>query len=303
MNEDITVVPSDVDVDDVEAHGIREVMVGLSAAAVLTGGVAAVVTAGDSPGSTNRASISADALGTDLGDTELAASSSDSTAKLDSAAGSAATSATSRKAGAVTAGDAHAALADSDDVSAPTFLGRTLERTDDIVDDGVSWAREVRGDAVDTTRATARTARDAVRDARTTVRNAPATAVNSVQQAQTTSVGELPSVNEVLSDTQSVVSGTVRSVDATIELAGDLVRGIEGTATTLVASIQPSVGSGIDLESTSGWVTISVGGEEIARAQVREGQATVSYQAPRADMPVTVSFTGNDLVSAPSITL
>ncbi|HVF21021.1 MAG TPA: hypothetical protein VNA14_12385 [Mycobacteriales bacterium] len=298
MNEtDITVVPSEVDVDDVEAHGIREVMVGLSAAAVLTGGVAAVVTAGDGQGGGSRSTITAGASGIDASDADLAAASSDAAGASMSTAG-----AVGRAAGpatSITSSTARmdaVAIDEADDVSASsTFLGRNLDRADRITDASVGVVREVSDDAVDATRTTLQITSPTVSDARTTVRNAPSTVTSSAQAVSSAAIS-LPTVADV-------VTAADRSVDATLEVVAGSVRGIEGTASTLIARLAPQVGMGLDASSASGWVTLSVGGEEIARAQVQQGQASVSYTAPRADLPITVSFTGSDLVRAPSITL
>ncbi|HVE99273.1 MAG TPA: hypothetical protein VNA12_08845 [Mycobacteriales bacterium] len=297
MNETDTsaVVPGEADFDDVEAHGIKEVMVGLSAAAVLTGGVAAVLADEGARGSTGRASISADAPGTDISGADLAAAGTD-VAGADAVAPRAASTTTDRASVLGTRMSADTAVDEADDdVKAPSFLGSQLDRSDAALDSTVSWTRDVRDNTVGTTRAT-------VREAQTTVRSAPGTAIDAVEDVRDVTV-KIPSVSEVRNDVRETTTSVSRAAESTIVLTGDLVRGVEGTATTTIARVQPAVGSSIDAETATGWVTVSVGGEEIARAEVRDGQATLSYTAPRADAPITFAFTGTDTLAASAVTL
>ena len=298
---DTTGLQSDIDVDDVEAHGIREVMVGLSAAAVLTGGVAAVVNAGDGPGSSDRASITADAKAGDLADAnfttaDLAGTSvaiGGTSVDAANAAADAATDVLGTKLSGSRASTADAAADVDEATERSSYLGSRLDRADALLDRSVDWARDVRDDSIDTARDAVETSRTTVRETRSTVRNAPQTAMTAARET----------VGTVRDLQKDVVDNTVERLDATIVLVGDAVRGVEGTVNTVVAQIQPGVGSDFDASTASGWVTISVGGQELARAQVTEGQATLSYQVPSADVPLTVTFAGGDLIHAPAITL
>lgn len=303
MNEIDTIgaVSGETDIDDVEGHGMKEVMVGLSAAAVLTGGVAAVVSSGgDGGASRGRATISADTL--DEAASEADASGVDrASARSGSIGGHAVRAGSSANGGDVASvlgtriSASSASLDDEDDVTAATFLGSRFDRLDGMVDRTVDWTRDVRRDAVATTR-------QAVSDVRTTVKNAPATADRLVQATVNP-----PSVSDTVAQARSTVreasAEARRQVDGTIVVAGDLVRGVEGTAMTTIARIQPGVGASFDVATATGWVTVSVGGEEIARAQLKDGQATLTYQAPSADLPLTVALSGSDLLTAPPVTL
>lgn len=300
MNEnEITTGAAVDDIDDVEAHGMREVVVGLSAAAVLTGGAAAVMSSqGSGSGGTGTINatraIDADADrvadGTSVASRGVAgpASFSRPDASVDSLAGTGVDAATDALRGTTDA---------ADDVVSPnrTFM----DRVDDRVDGTVDRARDVRdsvvktaGNVVDTTRATVR---EEAREAVAAVREAPQTAQTTVRDLSSGTI-TTPNVKEIAQSTR-------RTVDATIALAGDTVRGISDGVMTTVARVQPGVGGEVSPQDASGWLTVTVGGQEIARAEVKDGQASVSWQAPSADLPVTFSYSGDELFSPASVTL
>lgn len=278
MNEqDINTQPADadIDLDDVEAHGIKEVMVGLSAAAVLTGGVAAVVNSGDGPGaSATKARISADH---DLGAADLSASTSgvDAAAKTDGVLGGA------------------GAAADSSSVSlrpSTSAAGTTLNN--DVVDDDISVSVNA-GDIKVDTGDTLDTARGAVADTRATVRNAPRTATTTVSNVGATADKAISDTKvQATATTNRTIKAADKTLDATIVFANDTVRGIEGTVSTLTGRIMPSAGMGVNADDLTGWVTLSVGGNQIARVAVNDGSFTVSYTAPSVDAPIQVHYTG-----------
>ena len=285
------------DFDDVEAHGMREVVVGLSAAAVLTGGAAAVLSsqAADSGKGTIHATQALDA-------TELRATD-DASAKTRDAAGPASITGSDGAGSITTAGvdakvDAVRGTTDAaDDLVSPnrTFLQRVDDRVDGIVDDG----RAVRDNAVRSAGAIAddtRTAvKEQVRQAGATVNEAPQAVRSAVSEATGTSV-TVPSVGEIKQTSR-------QAVDATLVVTGDTVRTVAGGLASAIARVQPAVDGDVDLRDAGGWVTVSVGGEEVARAEVKDGQASLSWQAPSADLPVTFTYTGGDILQAPSVTL
>lgn len=284
--------------DDVEAHGMKEVVAGLSAAAVLAGGAAAVVAhqGNDSGGGANRIEA-----------TSTLGGASDS-ALLDTPAGlSAPGSATSISLPSAAVSDlASSALGTTADVAAevdddvvspnrPT----TMDRADSYVDGRVDQVRDLRDSVLDTTSnvvdASVGTVRETVREGQAEVRETRGTASETVQRARQGTVST-PEVRDVVSDARA-------KVDATIVLAGDTVRAVEGMTTSTIARIQPGVGSNVSIEDMSGWVTVSAGGQTLARVEVKDGQASVSWEAPSAELPVVVHYSGSDVLNAASVTL
>lgn len=296
MNEqDITTTAADVDIDldDVEAHGIKEVMVGLSAAAVLTGGVAAVVGGGsDGSGpSTAKARIAADNLG-DVDGTGASASTSGTESAIDSSG--------------VLGGTGVALGNDSVSLrSAHAIGGTVLDADADTADDDGDVTVSVNtGDLIDYG---FDTAEGALRDARTTVRNVPGTISQTRSTVDTTISNTGQTVDRTVSDARATVRNTKatvnevkdaaisdvnRTLDATLVFANDTVRGVEGTVNTLAGRVMPGASADIDASTLTGTVTITVGGEQVAKADVKNGTFTVSYTAPRADAPIQVHYTG-----------
>ncbi|HVF18800.1 MAG TPA: hypothetical protein VNA14_00970 [Mycobacteriales bacterium] len=306
MNENENPTDGTVDeIEDVEAHGMREVVVGLSAAAVLTGGAAAVISAqgsGQGGSSTIHATdaIAAESLADD--DVKIGALGSD-------VGGPASFRSAGASGGAVAqisaSTDALQDAADSaDDVASPNR--GLVARTNDRVDSTVDRARELRDAALDTagnTVAAARTTvKEEVRDAGTAVRTAPQTAGSAVDNLRTGTV-TTPGVGQTVRSAGTTVRSAGTTVDSTITLVGDSVRSAVGGAQTTIARIQPGVGSGVNVKDASGWVSVTVGGEEIARAEVVDGQATVSWEAPSVNLPVTFHYSGSDLLSPATTTL
>jgi len=291
MNEqDTTTTAADVDIDmdDVEAHGIKEVMVGLSAAAVLTGGVAAVVSAG-SDGSTPspaKARIAADNL-SDVDGSGVTATTSGTGTSIDRSGVLGGTgAAVGNDSVSLRPATAIDGATIDDDVSSATLMNRLDGDVDSVVDD----VRDLRDGAWDT-------AVDGVNDTRATVRSAPSTVDSQVRQtrsatvaaAQTTVRDADAKVNQI---EDALVSDVDKTLAGTLVLADGTIRGLEGTVTTLAGRVMPSASTNIDASTLTGTVTVSVGGEQIARADVKDGQFTLSYTAPRADAPIQVHYTG-----------
>ncbi|HVE98010.1 MAG TPA: hypothetical protein VNA12_02395 [Mycobacteriales bacterium] len=287
----------DVD-DDVDAHGMREVVVGLSAAAVLTGGAAAVM-GGEDGGKGGASSIHATNPidGGDAGPDLTAATGGDIGGATSFTPARAAGSLTQDAVGATTDAVQGTTDAADDDVVSPNR--NLMDRVDDRVDGSLDRARDLRDSAVttagNTAQETRKTVNQEVRDAVTAVHEAPQTARSAVQDLSSGTV-TTPSVREISETATS-------AVDATLVLAGDTVRKVTGGAMTTLARVQPGVGSNVDVKDASGWVSVTVGGEEVARAEVKDGQASLSWEAPSADAPVTFHYSGSDVLNPTSATL
>ena len=296
-----TVDPAVDDLDDVEAHGMREVAVGLSAAAVLTGGAAAVINSqgsGDGGSRSIQATHAIDAEKRGVTTDTSAASGGGAVGGPASITPAGGASESLAQGGVDAATSAVQGTADTaDDVVSPnrTFMGRV----DDRVDATVDQARDVRDNAVayaeDTADAARATIKEEVRDAGAAVRQAP--------QTVRTAVEDLASGTVTTPNVRDVAQSARKTVDATLVLVGDTVRGITDGAMTTIARVQPGVGSDVDVKDASGWVTVTVGGEEVAKAEVKDGQASVTWQAPSGDAPAVFTYSGNDVLNATSVTL
>ncbi len=278
MNEqDITTseLAADIDADDVEAHGIKEVMVGLSAAAVLTGGVAAVVTAGsDGAGpSTAKARVAADNLG-DVADISASTSGTDTSVGSVGVLGGTG----------VTLGNDTVGLRPSTSAGGTAIDGDVVDADVAGQDDDITVSVRT-GTLLDSTRTTVRTAP-------TTVSNAVDGTTRTANQAvaDTTAIAQ-SAVNQTVKTVDQTVADVNKTLDATIVFAGDTTRGIQGTISTLTGKIMPGAEMRLDASALSGTITVTVGGNEIATADVQNGSFTVSYTAPQADLPVQVHYT------------
>ncbi len=266
-NDDVTDVE---DIDDVEPHGLKDVMVGLSTAALVTGGVAAVATTQDATARPRHIQV-ADSPHLAMADADVQASAavsapgtpdeftgtSDQHLKIQPAI-------SARGTVLYGAGDD----VPEDDVSAPTLLGDAMDRADAVVDN-LDRTRDLRNAAVDVVRVS--------------------------MAAAHTSAHTVP-VHDTAAD-------TVKKVDAAIVLAEDVVRGIEGAATSTLVRVQPQAGAGLNTHGATGWVSVSAGGEEIARGEVKDGRATVSWQTPHADVPLTLHYSGDALLNTATLAL
>ncbi|HVE64742.1 MAG TPA: hypothetical protein VNB94_13200 [Mycobacteriales bacterium] len=307
MNEyDINPDAAAEDIDDVEAHGMREVMAGLSAAAVLAGGAAAVVAqqgeASGGGGTSSRINATKAIDAQDQAGNLARAADSAAGGGSVSVNGPASFQATTPDAGAVAdvAGGSATSVVDAadDDIVAPN-RGGLVARTGGFVGDAIQDVRDVRASAAgsvsDLVDGTVDTADQAVSDTRATVRQSPTTVRRGVANVQSGTV-TTPNVNQVADTARA-------AVDSTLVLAGDAVASITGGVMNTIARVQPAVGGEVDIQEVSGWVTVSVGGQEVARAEVKDGQASLSWEAPSTGLDVTFHYTGNDLLNPTSVTL
>ena len=284
--------------DDVEGHGMREVVAGVGAAAVLAGGAAAIV-AHQQGGSGSDQSITAtdtltpDATTPDSSPVDLATEGARAgRTTVDAAAhliGTAAGTSTARVLGTAQS---------ADDAVSPNRVG-LMGRVDGYVDDRVDDVRDLRDGALRSVEWTVDTARDTARSAGTTVRTLPGTARGAVEDA----LEAVRSGTITTPRIQGTVDQARATVNAALLLAGDTVRGVQGTAMTTIARIQPEVGADVDLAEASGWITVSAGGQTLARAEVKDGQASVSWEAPAINVPVTLHYSGTDRISESAVTL
>lgn len=264
-----------IDLDDVEGHGMREVAAGLGAAAVLAGaGTAAAATVGVHPSlphiKASTPSIS-DPIGTvdrttDRG-IQIARDARD--AALDTAgrtvAGAAATAGQQVSATSATA----------------ARVGAGAQQTADaFVDAGHRIA-----DAQ--LRAAGEAARSGVRSAGTVVAGTQGTATSTAATATSTA--------------SAATTDAVRKAATVLQLALTTANALETTVVATVENLNPEVGAGTSGMGSSGWVTFSLGGENIASVQVSHGQATVTIKTSSLGGKVLQAVYSGDALNASSM--
>lgn len=257
-----------IDLDDVEGHGMREVAAGLGAAAVLAGaGTAAAATIGVHPSLPN--------------------------------------------------------------IKAPTpSISDPIGTVDRTTDRGIQITRDARDDALDTA---GRTAAGAAATAGQQVSATSATAARVGAGAQQTAGAfvdagkriadaEVKAAGEatraVVSGTQSTASSTtataastasgattdtVRKVATVLQLTLSTVNALETTVVATVENLNPEVGAGTSGMGSTGWVTFSLGGENIASVQVSNGQASVTVKTASLGGKVLQAVYSGDALNASSM--
>ncbi|HUR50673.1 MAG TPA: hypothetical protein VMZ11_00965 [Mycobacteriales bacterium] len=250
-----------IDVDDVEGHGMREVAAGLGAAAVLAGGgTAAAAAVGVHPTLPNL-HPSTPSVSHPIDQVDRATDWTIDTSRdvRDGAIGT--TGATAAGAG--------------------TLANRELGAAGATV----TGAERSAASVVD---ATGTIARNEVRVAGQSVAAAEAVAVNV---AKVTTGGAVTTASSTTSHAASTAGGTVtsaaRKTATLLTLTTSTVNAMETTIVATVANLNPNAGAGTSGMGSTGWVTFSLGGENIASVQLSHGQASVTVK--------TISLAGKAL--------
>lgn len=268
--ETLSIVPSqdapEIDeLDDVEGHGLKEVVVGLSAAAVLGGGVASAASSippiGDGLKTPGAAAAVVDGVQQDVGTIaapvvkqvdRTTASVQDTTSKAVS--------------GGVTA--AKGAVTTVDDMAASTLTeaGGTV-RT--IASDPAGYVSDATRPTVQKAGSTADRVADRGIDLLvTTINDAGDKAEAAVDDASATTTSTL-----------KVLRSTAESATASTM---DIVLGLQGS----------DAGAGAQGSSKDAWVVAKVGNEVVGSAQMDGGQWTVTIESRHLSSPITFSVGG-----------
>ncbi|MDP9183308.1 MAG: hypothetical protein M3P04_11100 [Actinomycetota bacterium] len=268
-----------LDIDDVEGHGMREVAAGLGAAAVLaSGGTAAASALGVHPSAPHvkapTPSISNPVDSVDR-TTDWAI---DSSRDLRDGAIGAATS--------VAGG-------------AASLAGSQVSATSTAAGSAVAGTERAAGAVVD---ATGQAARDELKVAGSAVGATGATAINATR-------GTLAAANSVVSGTTTTVtnttSGTVtdaaRKTATVLKLTASTVNALETTIVVTVDNLNPQAGAGSSGMGSTGWVTFSLGGENIASVQLTNGQASVTVKTASLGGKVLQAVYSGDAIHASSM--
>jgi hypothetical protein len=264
-----------LELDDVEGHGMREVAAGLGAAAVLAGGgTAAAAAVGVHP--------SLPHLGSPTPSISNPIDSVDRT--TDWAIG------TSRDArdGAL---DSAATLASE----ATALAGHEVTTTSATASGIVAGTERTAGSVLD---ASGQLVRDEARTAGQAVGSTEATALQVTRGAVTTT-------NAVVSGASTMATSTttdaVRKAATVLQLTTSTVNALETTIVATVETLDPQAGAGASGMGSDGWVTFSLGGENIASVQISDGQATITIKTASLGGKVLQAVYGGDSIHASSM--
>lgn len=265
-DEILSVVPTqdapEIDeLDDVEGHGLKEVVVGLSAAAVLGGGVASAASSippiGDGLKTPGAAAAVVQGAQDDVGTITAPV-----VTQVDRTVASTTSTTAKTLAGATTV--AKGAVTTIDNLAADT-----ITQAGDLV-------REVASDpvgyATDATRPT-------VQKVDSTADRTIDLTVSTVQDATATVDATLDSAFSTASTTLKVITATADSTAATTT---DIVLGLQGS----------DVDAGAKAQSKDAWLVAKVGNEVVGSAQMDGGQWTVTIESRHLSSPITFSVGG-----------
>lgn len=280
-DEILSVVPTqdalEIDeLDDVEGHGLKEVVVGLSAAAVLGGGVASAASSippiGDGMKTPGAAAAVVQGVQDDVGtvtapvvkqvDRTVAGAQGTATTTVAGAQGTVAT--TYAGAAAVAKG----AVTTVDDLAADTIT-KAGAAVREVASDPAGYV----GDATRPTVQKAGSTADRLAD-------------RAVDLTTSTVKGATSTAGAALEGALSTTASTLKVITATADSA-------TATTTSIVLGLQESdVDAGAKAQSKDAWLVAKVGNEVIGSAQMDGGQWTVTVESRHLSSPITFSVGG-----------
>lgn len=279
LDDDSTII----DLDDVEGHGMREVAAGLGAAAVLAGGGTAAVAAGfDVHPSLPQVKASTPSVSDPIGTVDRA---TDRGIQISREVRDAALDTAGRTAAGAAAAAGQQVSATS--ATAANLAGGAQRTADAFVEAGSALAaKEVR--------AAGATARAAVSSAGAVVSGTQTTASTAAQTASSAAAGATSTASAATTD-------AVRKAATVLQLTTSTVSALETTVIATVETLNPELRAGTSGMGSSGWVTFSLGGENIASVQVSNGQATVTVKTSSLGGKVLQAVYSGDALNASSM--
>lgn len=250
-----------IDIDDVEGHGLKEVAAGLGAAAVLAGGGAAAMqhTSTSLPNAPSRDHVVAavDQLGQQTWDGTMSSAT-----------------------GALAAAD--------ETVEGASRTANAAARTADRVADGATATAGSLANA--TTKLAGSTEKAALDTARSSVKGATSTANATVDKAA--DVVEGVSVSNVASTANKAVTS--------VNLAGKTATVLKLTTTTTagalttVNAVLSDTGATAGASQGTGWITFKVGDTVVGSVQVKGGQASITLNTNDVlGKTITATYSGD----------
>jgi hypothetical protein len=269
-DEILSVVPTqdapEIDeLDDVEGHGLKEVVVGLSAAAVLGGGVASAASAIPPIGDDMKTPGAAAAVVQGAQD-DVNTVTAPVVTQVDRTVASATGTTAKTIAGATTVAKGAVTTVDNLTADTVTQVGGTVR---DVASDPVGYATDATRPSVQKAGSTADRVGDLAIDLTvTTIKDATATVDSTLDSAFSTA-----------STTLRVVTATA---DSTTDTTTDIVLGLQGS----------DADAGAQAQSKDAWLVAKVGNEVVGSAQMDGGQWTVTIDSRHLSSPITFSVGG-----------
>jgi hypothetical protein len=267
-----------IDLDDVEGHGMREVAAGLGAAAVLAGtGTAAAAAVGVHPS---------------LPDLRSTPSVSHPVDQADRATDWAIDTSRAVRDGSI---DAASSVAGG----AASLAGREVSATSHTAASVAGGAVRTSGAVVDVT------ASIAAAEARAAAQTAGQAETIALNTTRSTASGTMSTASSTTTNTTQAAGSTAayaeRKAATVLTLTTSTVNALETTIVATVANLNPEAGAGTSGMGSTGWVTFSLGGENIASVQLSNGQATVTVKtASLAGKTLQAVYSG-DTIHASSL--
>ena len=264
-----------LDLDDVEGHGLKEVAAGLGAAAVLAGGGTALAASVGMHPSLPHMTSPTPSISNPVTTTDRVTDNSINAVR--------------------DTRDGAAAAAISDANAATALAGHEVTAAGNTADAVLSGTGHAAAQVLD---ATGNAVRADLKTAGQVVSGADATAV-------TVARGSVTTANTVVSATghtaTTTVNDTSRKVATVIQLTTSTVNALETTIIATVDNLNPDAGAGASGMGSTGWVTFSLGGQNIASVQLHNGQATVTVKTTSLPGKVLQAVYSGDTVHASSL--
>lgn len=251
------------ELDDVEGHGLKEVVVGLSAAAVLGGGVASAANSIPPIGGDLKSPGAATALVQDVQD-DAGTLAAPVVNQADRTAAAAQSAASRTVSGGVATAKGAVTTVDDAAASALTKTGGTL-RT--IVADPTGYATDA---------------------TRPTVQKAGSTADRGIGLATSTAQGAGAAAQALADDAAGMATSALKVLSATVDSTSK-------STTDIVLGLRDSdVDAGAKASSRDAWVVAKVGNEVVGSAQMDGGRWTVTIESRHLSSPITFSVGGHE---------
>ncbi len=285
-NDAINTDPSLTDDElDVEGHGLKEIAVGLSTAALLATGAAGAVQAGSGSGpvgGTVHAGPASISVQADPGQAR------DMTRGLSNQAQTADLAVQSPELGqnGGTIGNTAGAAVDEATKATESLRADPMGSVDRTVDQTIDQARDARDSAIGTAQSTAASTQEAgAAAARQAQSDADRAATEAQQQATAAGNTATGAARDAAGQARTTMHATMQQAQSSADAAKTLV----------VSLTKVEAGGSVDATSASGTVTVSAGGVVLGSATIKDGQAIVHFTAPAVGgHTVTVDYQGDD---------
>lgn len=284
------------ELDDVEGHGLKEVAVGLGAAAVLAGGAAGSMHLSSAP------------LGVHSSGSNLSITVVDPIDTAGQALHGGLAAAQSTSDGAIQTTDQEITDGLRTVANAPTTLDRAVQRTTETLGTTVAGAeqsvQEVKawatGPVVDAAKADVHAVQQVATSATGFAKDTATDATGTVTAAAT---GTAATAGTAVTNLENKATSTVRDTDRKIAtiLSVTTTTASDRVHTAVVTLRSATDGAGVQADTAGGWVLVKSGDLVLAQVHMSGGTATASWTAPvTGAQSVTITYTGDSTFAAAS---